>query len=305
MGNNLFAQKNPLPVQKVFSAKLAADKRIQGFIIDPHRNTPSSILLDASRPIAQNATLSVLSDVLQLRPTIDEMKEKPSTATMNGTIVFLKYQQYYNSIKVEHGTYNAMAKGGTLQSMMGEFYDLALTQTQLTPAINEATALQKALAYVGAQQYMWQVPGMDMRPEGKKPAGELVIVENLYHNKGMRLVYKFNVYASKPLSRSYIYIDALDGSVDFVDRIIKHVNNTGTAATIYNGTQNIITGSAVAATAPYLLSGVTVDGITINTRNLQKTKNYAAAIEFSDADNNWTAAEYNNATFDNAALDEQ
>lgn len=304
-GTKLNAQNNPLPSLKAYKSKLTADKRIENFTIDPHRNTPSSISFSAAAPVLQNAAISILKDVLQLRESIDELKEKTSTITMGGKMVYQKYQQYYKGIKVEHGTYTAMTKNGELQHLIGEYYELALTTAETTPILNQAQTLQKALDYVGATKYMWQEPGMDKLPDGQKPVGELVIVEDIFNNKGMRLAYKFNIYASQPVSRSYMYVDAMDGSIDFIDRIIKHINNNGTAATKYSGTQTIVTSTVGSAgVSPYLLTG-TKNGDSINTYNMKKGINYAAAVGFSDADNNWTAAEYNNANYDNAALDAQ
>ncbi len=101
---------------------------------------------------------------------------------------------------------------------MGEFYGLDFSAEELVPKLTEAVALQKALDYVGAQKYMWQEPGMDKMPDGQKPTGELVIVEDIFGNKGMRLAYKFNVYASQPVSRSYMYVDAADGTIVFINR---------------------------------------------------------------------------------------
>ena len=40
-------------------------------------------------------------------------------------------------------------------------------------------------------------------------------------------------------------------------------------------------------------------GLGIETYNCKRSNSYTGAVDFVDADNNWTAAEYNNATFDN------
>ena len=44
-------------------------------------------------------------------------------------------------------------------------------------------------------------------------------------------------------------------------------------------------------------------GLGIETYNCKKGNSYTAAVDFVDADNNWTATEYNNANFDNVAGD--
>src|SRR3970282_2745047 len=71
------------------------------------------------------------------------------------------------------------------------------------------------------------------------------------------------------------------------------------AATRYSGTQSIQTTSSGGS---YILSDAS-RGQGVMTYNMQKGTNYSSAIPFTDADNNWTAAEYNNANKDNGALD--
>jgi hypothetical protein len=50
----------------------------------------------------------------------------------------------------------------------------------------------------------------------------------------------------------------------------------------------------------YILADAT-RGLGINTFNMKK--NYTTAVNFTDVDNNWTAAEFDNTNKDNGALD--
>jgi Zn-dependent metalloprotease len=111
------------------------------------------------------------------------------------------------------------------------------------------------------------------------------------------LAWKFNVYAQQPVSRAFIYVDARSGEVVLQDNIIKHAAATGTFATKYSGTQSSATSTT---TGGYYLREAT-RGSGIETYNCRKGNSYTSAVDFVDADNNWT--EYNNANFDNAALD--
>ena len=139
------------------------------------------------------------------------------------------------------------------------------------------------------------------------------------------LAYKFNIYAEKPLSRAWIYVDARTGKIVHTNAIIKdvdHINKlnenasdnflnattsmyspqvTTNAATRYSGGRNIET---QLSGSYYVLHDLT-RGNGIFTYNMLTGTNYSAAVEFKDADNNWTAAEYDNAAKDNAALDAQ
>ncbi|WP_371414605.1 M4 family metallopeptidase [Flavobacterium sp. 140616W15] len=71
------------------------------------------------------------------------------------------------------------------------------------------------------------------------------------------------------------------------------------AATRYSGTQVIQT---TLSGSSYILADAT-RGLGINTYNMKKGTSYTAAVNFTDADNNWTAAEYANTNKDNGALD--
>lgn len=135
------------------------------------------------------------------------------------------------------------------------------------------------------------------------------------------------------MSRAYIYVDAANGNILLSDAIIKHAdrNNqsilkneldtdkiisdvkdsnlknttsrlaTGNAATRYSGTQSIETSLNTAET-DYILFDTTRGG-GVRTYNAQQSTVLTGAIDFKDTDNDWTATEFDNSTFDNAALD--
>ncbi|MCR5888403.1 M4 family metallopeptidase [Hymenobacter sp. J193] len=205
-----------------------------------------------------------------------------------------RYQQYYKGYKVEHGDYLLHARQGEVQLINGRL-ERGMERVNTTPALSEAQALARAVSFVGAKKYMWQ------EDQSFAPKGELVIVRNEL-GKGAAagkptLAYKFNIYAQAPVSRAYIYVDARSGDVVFKNDIIKHAAATGTFATRYSGTETATTDSY---NGTYRLRDVT-RGSGIQTYNCKKGSSYTAAVDFTDADNSWT--EYNNANFDNAALD--
>lgn len=114
------------------------------------------------------------------------------------------------------------------------------------------------------------------------------------------LAWRFNVYAAAPVSRAYIYVDARSGAVVLQDNIIKHAAVTGTFATAYSGSRSTNDGTT---TSGYFLREGTTRGLGIETYNMKTGTRYARAVDFINADNNWMAAEYNNASFDNVAGD--
>jgi len=223
-----------------------------------------------------------------------------------------KFAQYYQGIRVEHADYTVHAKGGTVESISGDFEKISGLNT--TPSLSASAALNRALAHVGAQKYMWQdldeETGLKQDSNNSAasyyPQGELVIVRNeLTHkaadkNKSV-LAWKFNIYAQEPVSRAYIYVDARTGEIVLQDDIIKHTGATGTFATAYSGTRSINDGTT---TGGYFLRETT-RGQGIETYNMKTGTSYRKAVDFVDADNNWTAAEYNNANFDWVAGDAQ
>ncbi|GAB3531739.1 hypothetical protein GCM10027443_14520 [Pontibacter brevis] len=250
----------------------------------------------------------VLSTYLDLQAE-EEMKPVRRETDKEG-FLHQHFEQYYKGVRVEYGSYNVHSKNGVVQSINGELKKVEKLNTN--PALAEKAALQKALAFVGAREYMWQDPGqeawikkMENNPKATfHPKGELVIVNNyLTTSKEEReqpvLAWKFNIYAQEPLSRDYIYVDAQTGEVVHKDAIIKHAATAASAATRYSGTQTITTDSN---SGSYRLRDYS-RGNGIETYNCKTSTSYNTATDFTDANNNWTDSEYNNTAKDNAALD--
>jgi len=109
------------------------------------------------------------------------------------------------------------------------------------------------------------------------------------------LVYRFVVSATEPFIKDQVYVDARTGKLLLRFSVMQEV--TGTAATRYSGTVSIET--TLQSNGTYLLRDATRGG-GISTRNLNTN---SFVTDFIDNDNNWSAAEFNNAAMDNAALD--
>ncbi|RSK46463.1 M4 family metallopeptidase [Hymenobacter perfusus] len=249
---------------------------------------------------------TVLKEQLELTSD-DQMVQAKTEADQLG-FVHEKYQQYYKGIKVEHATYSVHARQGNVESISGQFE--RVRGLNITPSLDAKAALERAVAFVGAKTYMWQdaqeeagLKQQENNPAATyKPQGELVVMRNERSTRQLgkpTLAWKFNVYAKAPLSRAYIYVDAHSGEIVGQDNIIKHAGATATFATAYNGTRSFATETT---TGGYRLREYT-RGLGIETYNCKKGNSYTSATDFIDADNNWTAAEYNNANFDNIAGD--
>jgi Zn-dependent metalloprotease len=222
-----------------------------------------------------------------------------------------KFEQYYQGVKIEHATYTVHARGGAVESLSGDYEKVDKLNT--TPGLSASAALGRALATVGAKKYMWQDAAEEagLKQQTGNPAasyqpqGELVIVRDFRKDAEtgpLVLAWKFDIYAQAPVSRAYVYVDAHTGEVVLRDAIIKHATTaaaTGSFATAYSGTRSLATETT---TGGYRLREYT-RGLGIETYNCKKSNSYTAATDFIDADNNWTAAEYNNANYDNVAGD--
>lgn len=218
--------------------------------------------------------------------------------------------------------------------MNGDFFDIR--NFDPSPSLSGEQGLQRALAHIGAENYLWEFPDAAREMDNyQRPQGELLILPGkIINEEGYRLAYRYDIYATKPISRGNIYVDANSGEILFYNAIIKHADKfghigevhehedykvafglveqperiaapllaTGTAATRYSGTQTITTELSGSS---YILSDSTKKIYTRNANN-QSTSGYPYVsnyTQFTDANNNWTAAEFHNTKKDDAALD--
>lgn len=205
----------------------------------------------------------------------------------------IRYQQSYLGIPVENAYEIVHSKGGSILRQNGKLVESFDRQLTATPTLSEAGALQQALSGIHAQVYKWQVPEEEAfikREENNAaasfyPKGSLVFYsgEEDVVPAAMRLAYKFDIYAQQPLSRQIVFIDAKNGAVLGKRDLIHEANATGTAVTGYSGPQTITTDSY---NGSYRLRE-TGRGNGIQTYDLNKGTNYANAVDFTDADNNW------------------
>lgn len=215
------------------------------------------------------------------------------------------YQQYYKGVKVLYGTYAIHAKNGIIETINGHF--IKVGNPSVKPQLDEQSALSKALNEINAKVYGWQDPGTEnMFKKNSQdssatlyPKGELVIFYDDSVTHSYRLAYMFHIYSVKPLRDNNVFVDAISGKIIGIENLIRDGNATGTADTKYSGTQTITTDSY---SGGYRLREVR-NGVNIQTYNMQRGSNYNNAVDFSDNDNNWTAAEYHNTNQDDAALD--
>ncbi|WP_196892943.1 M4 family metallopeptidase [Aureivirga marina] len=300
---------------------------------------PKFINFKENSNLSQKNIQSAFTDYLELNPEDSFIKIKQ----FNDDFGFIheKYQQYYKGIKVEFATYLAHYKSGKLNSINGEMYRIKNLNT--TPTLSAQQAFDYALKHIGASKYLWDYPESAKAMDNyEKPEGELVIIpnyESLDRGKDLennvKLVYKFDIYATSPLSRGDVYVDAQTGEVLFYNAIIKHAGNlghtgedshnhevsmvpnygsvaseatpmavaSGTAQTRYSGTQTIETAYSGGS---YILSDSGRKIYTRDAKNIAPIGNTYPYVnnytQFTDNNNNWTTSEHS-AGKDNGALD--
>lgn len=303
-------------------AQVQTDKRINQKSISEN-GQPNLITFNELSTYKSSESQKVFKEQLGLKDSQTFTKIRTESDKLGYT--HEKFQLYEQGIKVEFANYTLHSKDGKLVSMNGEYYNIE--NVKLTPALSSQDAFNKALSYTRATEYLWDKPQDAIELGYEKPKGELVLLPDMEQqglkrgNDKLRLAYKFDIYATKPLSRGDLYIDAETGKALFYNATIKHLNDNvhgskvsssannnaaaskmafvaANAETRYSGTQTIQT---TLSGSSYILSD-TSRGLGIQTYNSARTATYPTT-NFTDADNNWTAAEYNNTNKDNGALD--
>ena len=323
MQNTILSKGILAVVVTLFSASIYAQtaNRVVKEKISNHNGLPSLISFNEKSTYKTNDFQQVFVEQLGLKSNSIFTKIKSETDNIGFT--HERFQLFHQNIKVEFATYILHSKAGKIESMNGDF--CKLDNVNVVPQIKANKAFEIAKNHIGATQYLWENTREATVFEYQKPAGELVLlpVSKTNLEEILRLAYKFDIYATQPTSRGDVYVDAVSGEVLLYNAVIKHVGahshsaaNTnenaashlsekttsfvvGNADTKYSGSQNIDT---KVSGSTYILSDAT-RGLGINTFNLQKGTSYTAAINFTDVDNNWSAAEYNNINKDNGALD--
>jgi len=284
------------------------------------KNEPRQQSIHLTKPIKAAQALNQFKSIYRLNNQNTFKAYRSTTDKQNG--IHTRYQQYYKGLKVEFGTAITHGTSSVISMVNGELYDASNTNT--TPTITKKQAFANAVHNINAESYLWENTAQAKLMKYKKPEGTLVLFPDVKTGL-VHLAYKFDIYATKPISRQEIYIDAHTGKFLYTNPIIKHANQlisdntvkksqlklesiltkkansmlaTGTAATRYSGSRNIETSSVG---GNYVLQDNT-RGNGIFTWNCQTTTNYQN-VDFTDNDNTWTSGEHANAAKDDGALD--
>ena len=239
------------------------------------------------------------------RQIIKGTKDRTSTKDKLGYI-HERYKQYYNGIKIENSDIRVHYLDGSFVSANGEYIDAPYVDTSIM--ISQEDAIAKAKEYIGAEKYIWEydeendwLKNILDKSDTSYPKPELVICRN---NIDMRdtifyVAYKMDIYATRPLSRDYIFVDAKTGNVVAVNPILMSV--IGTADTRYSGQRDISTTYDQNSDLYLLIDDSRDCNDPYHEHGIKTVK--PGYFPFTDDDNNWTAIEYDNTNKDNGALD--
>ena len=211
-----------------------------------------------------------------------------------------RYQQTIMGIPVENAIYVMHVNNGLVRIQNGQWIKDIPAGLANRASINGTSALQKAMSFVGAREYKWQIPAEEAfikREQNNRAATFYPKAELVYYSgeedvnpANLRLAYKLDIYANYPLSRQLVFVDAVNGSILGKREMIHTTNAPGTAITAYSGTQSITTDFTGST---YRLRE-TGRGNGINTYDMRLAgTNYNAAVDFTDADNTWNNVNVN------------
>lgn len=188
-------------------------------------------------------------ELIGLRNDVDEMRILNMRTDLAGNSHF-RYGQYYKGVRVELIEHSVHEKKGRIYLANGAF--IANLELDVTPALNPATAVEKALAVVPADKYLWENPEQEANFKKKKnnpnatlqPQAELLIVKKDARGDmepaNYELAYRIAVFAEKPQAAEYVYIHAQTGEL-IRTRSLEVFCSSGTAQTTFNGTQTVQT----------------------------------------------------------------
>lgn len=141
-----------------------------------------------------------------------------------------KYEQYFNNILVEGSGYTLHTQDSQIVMMSGSRVGVQNPmQGGVDDFISEASALERAIDFMGIESYLGQEQGLPA------PEGELVYLTDV----GGQTVptYKFGI-GSKGGAANYAYVNANSGNVEVLEDAIYHANVPASGETLYNGVQD-------------------------------------------------------------------
>lgn len=272
----------------LFSPKVSFSQNKDYSILERNKGTGLASFVKVNKPVRIQEFQEWFKKQFHLEDDFVLVLKNKSTDSFNFT--HYRFNLYFQSEQVFGADLMVHVTNGLVDSFNG-FYIPSLKESEAS--LSEKDALNNALSYVNANQYKWELPteekalqrDLDNPFASYYPNASLVYapLNGLFKTNNYRLTYRFDIYAHAPISRQEIFIDAQTGEVVFVHDLIHIADQVGTGITGYSGTQTI---TAFSGNSGFTLEE-TGRGNGIGTYNMQNGTDYSAAVDFTDADNNW------------------
>lgn len=135
----------------------------------------------------------------------------------------INYQQYFKGIPIDGESINVHTnKDGETYAATGRI--LKGISVEISPQITAQDAIEIALKFINAQEYMWQNAFWENELKQKKndpnatyyPLPILVIKEKRNQRQGLgiyNLVYRIDISSSSPHYSQRVFVDALSGEI--------------------------------------------------------------------------------------------
>ncbi len=195
--------------------------------------------------IPANTFLTTYTKELGLSSS-DEFVLKEETAEHNGVKTY-RYVQQFHGVPIEGATLVLHEKNGVVTYVNGLF--VRNFSQPFTPTVNGTTAVETAIAKMGAAKYAWENESLEqdlkmIRNDEKAtyyPTPRLIFFDQNHSSvsENYRLAYEVSVFAIDPFETRIFYIDAYTGEILKSVKKNQNANVEVQAVTRYNGTQTI------------------------------------------------------------------
>ncbi len=162
-----------------------------------------------------------------------------------------RYERLFNGIPVHGGAVVVHSEGGLVKAVNGTLMPIIGPARQGPAQVSPTAALEFAKRHVAAIEYMWESTEREAFLKRERhddratflPEARMIWYPVKRGDVGgdLRLAYKLDVYARKPMSRQDVVVDAITGEVLASLERIHHLDEPGTAQTAYSGSRPIIT----------------------------------------------------------------
>ncbi|MBS1652048.1 MAG: M4 family metallopeptidase [Bacteroidetes bacterium] len=237
---------------------------------------------EAHQPKKADAKAFIESLILENKATLKLLKDEGDFLGNEN----LRYAVVYNGIKLSDNIIIAHCKNGKLTSINGNLFtpNAPVNSFILTPS----AALSYALKKVNAEQYIWQDKQKEnfMKIALKDPSFTYYPkAEKSIYTKDNKNYYSyvFNVYATKPLYRANVYVDAATGNILGEAQLIHHTDFPTSGTTKYSGVQTF-TMDYTGSLYRFQEAG---RGNGIGTFNLNYGTAYGSATDFTNTASTW------------------